>query len=437
VTLLPQDKLAIGRSPDCTVQLQGDQISRQHAEIQRDGPIFVIRDLGSKNGTFHNGRRIEEAVLEKHDVIRTGDWVAVVSNVGKGVPLGVREIAGGVFAGASLQTLLDDAKRAAVSDLPIILSGETGTGKEVLAQLIHQWSQRSGPLVAINCAALPESLAEAELFGHQKGAFTGADRARIGLVREADGGTLLLDEIQELSLELQAKLLRTLQEGTVTPIGESRPINVDVRVIAAGQSSLEDAVQQRRFRGDLYARLAGLELKLPSLRERREEIAPIFLATLQDQLRSGTPAVDANLIERLCIYDWPFNVREVIQLARQIAVLHGHEPPFTEAHLPQRMAKRRVGTVSVRQSEAPREAALPSQDGANQVGPAQDGKKNRRNQGQAANDRQLEQLVVALRSHGGNVSKAASELGISRQRAYRLMDLRPDLDIGEVRHPTG
>lgn len=422
VTLLPKDELVIGRSSECAVQLPGDEVSRQHAQIVRDGPIFVIRDLGSKNGTFHNGRRVTEAVLEVQDVIRTGDWVGVVGNVGKGVPLGATEIAAGVLAGATLRTLLDDARRAAASNLPIILSGETGTGKEVVAQLIHQWSQRPGSLVAINCAALPESLAEAELFGHQKGAFTGADRARTGLIREADGGTLLLDEIQELSLETQAKLLRTLQEGTVTPIGESRPIAVAVRVIAAGQSSLELAVQQRRFRGDLYARLAGLELKLPTLRDRREEIAPIFLAALKSQLSAGTPAVDVNLIEHLCTYDWPFNVREVIQIARQIAVLHGHEPPFTEAHLPERFMRSRSEPAAVRSSSPELHD--------------QDAKTKRREQGQAANDRQLEKLVVALRTHAGNVSKAAAEVGISRQRAYRLMDLRPELDIGDVRHPA-
>jgi transcriptional regulator with PAS, ATPase and Fis domain len=421
VTLLPKDKLVIGRSPECAVQLQGDQISRQHAEIVHDGPIHVIRDLGSKNGTFHNGRRVAEAVLEAQDVIRVGDWVGVVANVGKGVPKGVERVTPQVLAGATLREVLDEVRRAAASDLSVILVGETGTGKEVIAQLIHQWSERTGQLVAVNCAALPQSLAEAELFGHQKGAFTGADRARQGLFREADRGTLLLDEIQELSPEIQAKMLRVLQDGKVTPIGESRPTAIDVRVVAAGQSSLEQAVAQRKFRGDLYARLAGLELKLPPLRERREEIVPIFLATLNSELRNDSLALDVTLIERLAIYDWPFNVREVIQCAKQMAVLHGHESLFTEAHLPERLRRERS------------QGAGPS---AGVTVPERAERKKRREQTQGANDRQLEKLVVALRAHGGNVSKAATELGISRQRAYRLMDLRPDLDIGDVRYPV-
>jgi transcriptional regulator with AAA-type ATPase domain len=422
ITLLPSDRLLIGRSPECTVQLQGDEISRQHAEIQRDGPIFVIRDLGSKNGTFHNGRRVDEAVLEVQDVVRTGDWVGVVARVGKGVPKGVGPIASGVLAGATLRELLDNVQRAAVSDLSVILSGETGVGKEVIAQLIHQWSRRTGRLVAVNCAALPQSLAEAELFGHQKGAFTGADRARTGLFREADRGTLLLDEIQELSLDTQAKLLRVLQEGQVTAIGESRPVGIDVRVIAAGQSSLEQAVAQGKFRGDLYARLAGIEINLPTLRERREEIIPIFLATLEDQLRGSVPRINVTVAERLVTYDWPFNVREVIQCARQLAVLHGHESAFAEKHLPERLWRTK---------------AAPPVEARSKAGTvARSLVKSRREQSQSANDRQLDRLVAALREHGGNVSKAATELGISRQRAYRLMDLRPDLDIGDVRHPT-
>jgi DNA-binding NtrC family response regulator len=412
----------IGRATDCTVSLSGERISRQHAQIVSDGPIFVLKDLGSKNGTFHNAVRISEMVLERQDVIRVGDWIAVVTGLGNPASPGVDQLETGVMAGTQMRQVLEQARRAALSTLPVVLTGETGTGKEVVSRLIHRWSGRAGELVAVNCAALPQGLAEAELFGHQKGAFTGADRSRPGLFRQADKGTLLLDEIQELSLETQAKLLRTLQEGTVTPLGESRSIAVDVRIIAAGQSPLEVAAAQGRFRGDLYARLAGIELKLPSLRERREEIAPIFMATLKQELGGGTPPVDAELIEHLCTYDWPFNVREVMQIARQIAVLYGHEPPFTTAHLPERLKR----TSTERSSSAP--PSFPPPPGAVDIG------LGRRAQAQSANDRQLDKLVAALREHAGNVSKAATAVGISRQRAYRLMDLRPDLVVSDVRH---
>jgi transcriptional regulator with PAS, ATPase and Fis domain len=194
-------------------------------------------------------------------------------------------------------------QRAATSDLPVILEGETGTGKEVVTRCLHQWSVRSGPLVAVNCAALPEALAEGELFGYRRGAFTGADKPSQGFFRSAEGGTLLLDEVTDLPLPLQAKLLRVLEEHEVQPLGEPRPIPIDVRVVVAGQQSLLEASRQGRFRPDLLARLDGVTVHLPPLRSRREDVPPLFSRFLTELGQGCVPSVEVDFVERLCLHD--------------------------------------------------------------------------------------------------------------------------------------
>jgi two-component system response regulator FlrC len=289
-----------------------------------------------------------------------------------------------------LQAALAPLRRAAASDLPVILQGETGTGKEVVTRALHTWSGRPGPLVAVNCAALPEAMAEGELFGYRRGAFTGAERASVGFFRSADGGTLLLDEIAELPLALQAKLLRVLEQKEVQGLGEPRPVPIDVRVVVAGQQSLEDEVRQGHFRADLLARLDGLTVRLPPLRARREDVPGLFSHLLKELGQGQAPAVEHDLIERLCLHDWPFNVRELVLLVRRLLALH--EPSWTlrASDLPARMAAA-VAAAPVVPSPAAEPVDLPA-------------------------------LVTALRAAGGNVARAAATLGITRQRAYRLME---------------
>jgi transcriptional regulator with PAS, ATPase and Fis domain len=272
----------------------------------------------------------------------------------------------------------------------VILQGETGTGKERVAEAIHGWSGRAGRFVAVNCAALPEALAEAELFGYRRGAFTGADRANPGLFRAADRGTLLLDEVSDLPLALQAKLLRVLEQREVQPLGETRPIPVDVRVIVAGQQPLIEAVRAGRFRPDLLARLEGLTVGLPPLRARREDVIPLFTQLLAPATDGQIPALGSDFAERLCVYDWPFNVRELVLLAKRLIVVRGPGATLTEEDLPDRMR------------ESP--AAKPLRETA------------------STEPVQLPALIAALRTAGGNVSRAAALMGISRQRAYRLME---------------
>jgi transcriptional regulator with AAA-type ATPase domain len=406
----------IGREEDCSIHLTGNDVSRRHAVLRRDdtGLGAVVVDLGSRNGVYVNGQRVLSAPLRQGDVVRLGGWLGVVTDA----PGAWKEIAPGLFGGAAMQSVLAPLQRAAASDLPIILEGETGTGKEVVTRSVHAWSGRSGPLVAVNCAALPEALAEGELFGYRRGAFTGADKPSPGFFRSADGGTLLLDEVTDLPLALQAKLLRVLEEHEVQPLGEPRPIPIDVRVVVAGQQSLLQASRQGRFRPDLLARLDGVTVHLPPLRSRREDVPPLFSHFLSELAQGCAPAVDIDFVERLCLHDWPFNVRELLLLARRLMVLHGGESTWRAACLPERIGDPSASRTATRSDAAQPLPDLPAT--AVKAGPEE--------------PVELPALVAALRTSGGNVARAAAMLGITRQRAYRLMEGKA-VDLEALRNP--
>jgi transcriptional regulator with AAA-type ATPase domain len=397
----------LGRDPDCTIVLPGHDISRRHVETRRAGVIPVVRDLGSRNGTWVNGLKIDERPLGPQDVVRVGEWVGVVVEIQEGDPSPqFAEIAEGWFGGPMLRDAVEPAKRAAKTDLPIIVEGETGSGKEGIARAIHSWSERRGPFIAVNCAAIPAAMAEGELFGYRKGAFTGADRSNDGFFRAADGGTLFLDEILELPAAVQAKLLRVLEQGEVQSLGEPRASAVNVRIVCATQESLARAVADGRFRADLLARLEGITVTLPPLRERREDIAPLFLRLIQDLAGGKPPAVDPKLIESLLLYDWPLNVRELVLLARRLLAVHGTEPTLKRAMLPDLATGARRSTPPARE---PSGRASTTDDAA------------------------FDQLLAALRAAQGNVSRAAAAIGISRARAYRLLDAHPGFDVRQMR----
>jgi two-component system response regulator AtoC len=221
--------------------------------------------------------------------------------------------------------VLELVERAAEYKATVLLTGESGTGKEVLARAIHAQSPRRGEsFVAVNCGAIPETMLESELFGHAKGAFTGADRARRGLFVEADGGTLFLDEVGEMPLALQVKLLRVLQEEEVRPLGESKSRSVDVRVIAATARELESEVGAGRFREDLFYRLNVLRVEVPPLRDRREDIPLLvdhFLAVFRDTLAKPVRGISDDALQRLVAYRWPGNVRELENVIERAMIL--------------------------------------------------------------------------------------------------------------------
>ncbi|MBN1606373.1 MAG: sigma 54-interacting transcriptional regulator, partial [Polyangiaceae bacterium] len=365
------------------------------------------------------------------DVVRVGDWVGVARAVSwnrdERESL-CRALAQGLVGGPLLEQALAPARSAATSDLPVVLEGETGTGKECAARAIHEWSGRAGPFVGLNCAALPEGLAESELFGHRRGAFTGADRTRVGYLQSAHGGTLLLDEVTDLPLSVQPKLLRALELRQVVPLGDSTPVPFDVRLVTASQEPLIQAVQDRRFRADLYARLSGLVVTLPALRERVEDVPSLF-SHLLARNTDGRPAlVDSRFVEALCLHDWPFNVRELDLLVRRLLALHPHEPVLRRSHLPPAMSgsPARRGPAGDAPAEparapAPRQLRARAAEFEHLV--------------QTRRQDELEALLVALRAHGGNVARAAQQVGISRQRAYRLMEGRAEADEARGAEP--
>jgi transcriptional regulator with PAS, ATPase and Fis domain len=333
----------------------------------------------------------------------------------------------GLYWGPALRPALELGRRAAASTLPVILEGETGTGKEGFARAIHAWSGRTGGFFAVNCGAIPEALAEGELFGYRKGAFTGAERPNLGYFRAAQGGTLLLDEIVELPLPLQTKLLRALEQREVVPLGESSPIAVEVRVIAAAQEALEQAVRERRFRADLYARLGGVTIRLPPLRQRAEEIPFLVSRLIEAGAGEQPPVIEARVMERLCLYDWPFNLRELDLLVKRLLVLHP-EGRLRKADLPPAIAEaqgRAAGRTATATATA---AAAPAAE------PAPKAPRPRTPEDRRSRDEQdLAALLEGLRRAHGNVVRAAEMAGITRQRAYRLMGQRDDINLGALR----
>jgi transcriptional regulator with GAF, ATPase, and Fis domain len=257
-----------------------------------------------------------------------------------------------------MRRLVRMTKQVAVTDAPVLITGETGTGKEVVARAVHAWSNRSdGPFVQLNCAALPENLVESELFGHTRGAFSGATADRPGRFRAADGGTILLDEIGDLTPAMQAKLLRVLQEGSFEPVGSDRSVAVDARVIAATNLDLELAVDEGRFREDLYYRLHVFPLSLPPLRDRREDLEGLveyLLARAAERTGRGPWTVPPRSMRRLMEYDWPGNVRELVntlERARVLAPLGGQLEIDLPEHPGRRRKRRAKRWVSLKEHE--------------------------------------------------------------------------------------
>ncbi len=392
----------LGRADTCSVVVDCEGVSRQHVEFSREGPALIVADAGSTNGTFLDGERVAHGRVRDGSVLRVGSWVGIVewaSRRSGAPPAPFSQLGPRLWGGEVLRQALEPARQAAPSRLPVLLVGETGTGKEVSARALHEWSSRPGAFIAVNCAALPRELAEAELFGYRRGAFSGATRDSLGYFRSAHRGTLLLDEINELPMAIQAKLLRVLQEQSVTPLGQAEPLPIDVRTVCASQAPLARAVAAREFRADLYMRLNGLQIELPPLRKRRVDIPRLFLRFL-DAAAGPTPSVHPRLIEALCLYDWPGNIRELELVAQRLLAVQRDEPLLELEHLPPQLLER-----------------LPKPAAQAPLGESPTGNGAQPDRAQRDRDRLAEQLL----HNGGNLSRACAELGISRQRAYRLL----------------
>ncbi len=322
---LPDDGLTIGSVPGNGLVLDDPFVSSRHARIDRPAGRWEVTDAGSTNGTLLGGVRVWRSELPPGLPITVGDseLVLEIGSPRDGRLPGSYE---GMFSlDPAMRHVFDLIDRLAPADVPVTILGETGTGKELVARALHARSpRRDGPFIPVNCAAIPETLMESELFGHEKGAFSGAERLRKGAFEEADHGTLFLDEIGEMPLDLQAKLLRALENSEVKRVGASRPIQVSVRVLSATHRDLPAQVRAGKFREDLYYRLSVIPLSVPPLRARQGDVRALaqrFLdatAPLGLQLRWAEEA-----LRRLESYDWPGNVRQLKNVVQRALLFRG------------------------------------------------------------------------------------------------------------------
>lgn len=415
---LAETRTVIGREATSNVVVPVNAVSRIHAEIVYERGGFTLRDLGSTNGTLLDGRLVKEARLESEQEIRVGD--AILKFVDAEIESYARyridghmaaytrlsRDSGQLVGGFQIDQIAAEIDRIGQSELSTMLLGESGTGKEVVARELHRLSGRRGDFCAINCAAIPGNLLESELFGYKRGAFSGADRDKLGLIRSAHGGTLLLDEIGDMPLAAQAKLLRVLQSREVFPLGATKPEAVDVRVICATHRDLKRMQTENKFRPDLFARLNEYQLRLPPLRDRKEDIYLLLKAFLARHGRMDAEP-SFRFMTALLHHDWPYNVRELEACAkRAIALSRG---PLLEAeHLPEQITDMmdEYGTpaVGVRSSDTEAAPGLPSEH----------------------------ELRTVLTRHRGNVAAVGRELGKARMQVHRWLK-RYEISLDDFR----
>jgi transcriptional regulator with PAS, ATPase and Fis domain len=430
---LPEDgEVTLGRDETNRVRIDHPSVSRRHATL-RMGPPLSIEDLGGANGTFVRDRS-QPDVAGKTEKLRRLAGETAELGVGETVLLGAVSVvvrhrpaateAGVIIQDANMQTLYSQAERAALASISVLLLGETGVGKEVLARTIHARSPRAKePFMGINCAAFSESLLEGELFGYEKGAFTGAVQTRPGLFEAAGDGTIFLDEIGELPLPTQVKLLRALEERAVLRIGGRSPRPLGARFISATNRDLEAEARAGRFRQDLFYRLNGISLNIPPLRERPSEIEPLvrsFVATACRQLERSPLAIAQETMRLLLAHPWPGNVRELKNIVERAVVLCT-ESTIRPDHLP----------AALTSTKGPRGA--PDFSGLSTPPTSAPEVEPGRFHAQVESLERA-RIVEALNRCGGNQTQAAKLLGVSRRT---LVTRLAELDLPRPRKGSG
>ena len=405
------ESVRIGREEECEIVLSDPKASRLHARLHV-GDVLEIEDMGSRNGT-----RVQNEALEPNqrkrirtgDSIQIGNAILIVQGARRAdrhaAPTEDADEAGIVRRDPAMREVYELVQRVAAGNINVLIVGETGVGKEVIAEAIHRQSgaRSKGPYVRINCAAVTEQLFESELFGHERGSFTGALRTKPGLLEEADKGTVLLDEIGELPLTVQAKLLRVLETREVTRVGGLKPKPIDVRFVAATNRNLRDEVARGRFREDLFFRLTGIAVSVPPLRERVTEVEPLvrtFVASISSALERIAPRVSEGAMQMLKAYAWPGNIRE-LRNAVECAVLRCDGSSIEPKDLPAEIAHRTMSSSSLK-TAGPSTIPVPTDpEVLARLNPQQQAERER--------------IVLALAACNGNQTRAAEYLGMPRR----------------------
>ena len=400
--VLDSDYIRVGSHPSNDLVLSDRLVSRFHCTLERSGAGFRLTDTGSMNGTWLAGVRIRDADVPAETSIELGESTVRMRDAGTGTETEVPySLSFGSLYGASvpMRRLFEVLRRVAKSSSDVLIEGENGTGKEVIAtELVQRGARAKRPLVIVDCGAISPGLIESELFGHVRGSFTGASRDRAGAFEEADGGTVFLDEVGELPIDMQPKLLRALASREIRRVGESRVRKVDIRVIAATNRRLEREVNSGRFREDLYYRLSVVTIRVPPLRERKEDI-PALVQCFLNELKAADQSqlFSSDVIDAMMRYEWPGNVRELKNQVERRIVL-GNEAPF----------------------DAPGDAPEATDPAAAAAGPDIEMPFKEAKDAIVARF-ERDYLVALLEWAGGNVSRAARKANLDRMYLHRLL----------------
>lgn len=410
---LNKNKVSVGKRETNDLAIKDKTVSRNHLEIEYTADSFLLRDLDSTNGTYLNGSRVKEAYLAPGDMIKIGNSILEFTAYDEKIKIEPSEQTSfGAMVGSSrkMRQIFAILEKISSTQASVIIEGETGTGKDLVARAVHDNSARKQrPFVVFDCSAVAPNLIESELFGHERGAFTGAVKSRRGAFEAAHTGTIFLDEIGELTLDLQPKLLRALEQREIKRVGSNVSVSIDVRVICATNKNLRQEIAAGRFREDLYYRLSVVKINLPSLRERPEDIPTMverFLTTAHyNKLPSGqlkVTRVDDDAMKRLARYEWPGNVRELHNVVeRAVSFVEGDA--ITRAHLDFIFAEMEHGEERTDRMHV--DPDMPFKDAKQHVVEAFE----------------KEYLVELLKRHGHNLSKASREAKIDRKHLRNLL----------------
>ncbi|HEY8147072.1 MAG TPA: sigma 54-dependent Fis family transcriptional regulator [Kofleriaceae bacterium] len=399
--LLRHGRYSVGKAPDCDLVLSDPAVSRRHLTLKVLADGVAVLDIGSKNGSYFQGARFRELILGVGAVLTIGSSQLVLADAGRrstDPPASDAHRFGKLLGGSLvMRRLFALLERVAESEGPVLIEGETGTGKEICAESLHAAGPRaSGPFVVCDLSAVPPPHLESELFGHLRGAFAGADRDQEGAFASADGGTLFIDEIGELSLEAQPRLLRALERREVKPLGATRYVPFDVRVIAATNRDLWEECKAHRFRADLYHRLAVLRVHIPPLRDRSEDI-PLLARHI---LGVGAASLGSDALALLASHDWPGNVRELRNVLTQAVSIAPPGRPICAAELG--LVHRTQADPAVGEEWA---------EGSDFHGAKR----------HVISSWEKSFLVELMQRAEGNVARAARQAGIDRPYLYRLL----------------